>query len=82
MPDEVDPEQHKSDLAGDYDAGAAAYDAHWGPAIAPLAVGFLQNLRLCDAQTILDPGQVAARRCATCCGRTRPSSGLIGLTGC
>lgn len=56
MPDELDSEQRKNELAAEYDVAAAAYDAYWRPAIAPLAVGFLQNLRLSEAQTILDVG--------------------------
>lgn len=56
MPDDLDAKELKANLAADYDAAAAAYDEYWGPAIAPLAVAFLQNLPLPDAQAILDVG--------------------------
>lgn len=52
----LDPQQRKTDLAADYDAAAAAYEAFWDPVLASLSVGFLQNLRLGDARRILDVG--------------------------
>jgi SAM-dependent methyltransferase len=56
MTDELDFEQRKARLAGDYSIEAAAYDAYWGPVLADLAVHFVQDIRLAEAQTILDVG--------------------------
>lgn len=56
MDSELDPDGEKSRLAGDYDASAAGYGAHWEPVLAELAQGFVNELSLSGARRILDVG--------------------------
>lgn len=56
MTDEIHTVQKKSKLAADYDASAAAYEAHWAPALAELATQFVSTLDLSGPRMILDVG--------------------------
>lgn len=54
-------EDNKARVAEDYDASAAAYEAHWGPALAKLSERFIETLPLADAHSILDVGAGTGR---------------------
>lgn len=56
MTNEIEAGREKSGLAADYDASAAAYEAHWAPALAELATRFVASLDLSGTPTILDLG--------------------------
>lgn len=54
-------DDHKALLAGHYDASAAAYEAHWAPALANVAQAFVEELPLANAERILDVGAGTGR---------------------
>jgi SAM-dependent methyltransferase len=56
MTDQIEAAQQKTGLSADYDASAAAYEAHWAPALAELASNFVATLDLSGAPMILDVG--------------------------
>lgn len=53
---ELDEQQLKSGLAGDYDVSATGYEAHWGPALARLTEDFVKDISLSEAEAVLDLG--------------------------
>lgn len=74
---ELDIEQLKSDLAGDYDASSTGYETHWGPVLATLAEAFVNDLPLPEANAVLDLGAGTGSLLRYLRGRTAAT--LVGV---
>lgn len=84
---ELETEQLKSGLAGDYDGSSTGYEAHWAPVLARLAEEFVKDIHVSEAKAVLDLGAgtgsllryLMERTAATLVGADR-SHGMLALS--